>query len=338
MFNVLANWIVVDVFHLDGSSRLGGAVHFFIYDTTKILALLAVMIYVISFLRSFFPPEKVKIWLEGRKKGVASILAAILGVISPFCSCSTVPLFIGFVEAGIPLGITFTFLISSPIVNEISLVMLFSIFGWKIAVLYVLMGMILAIAAGSIIGKLKMEKYVESYIYEISADEEMIHFKENNSKSTFNKIKDFLREDVLKEDVLKARSRFALQNVSETVQKVWLYLLIGIGIGAFIHGYAPQDLLVKYAGEGNFFAVPVATVIGVPLYSNAVGSLPIIEALMNKGVAPGTALSFMMAITALSLPEMVLLKKVMKPKLIGVFAGIVTIGIMIIGYGFNAIL
>jgi uncharacterized protein len=333
MFNVLANWIVVDVFHLDVSSRLGGAVHFFIYDTTKILALLAVMIYVISFLRSFFPPEKVKIWLEGRKKGVASILAAILGVISPFCSCSTVPLFIGFVEAGIPLGITFTFLISSPIVNEISLVMLFSIFGWKIAVLYVLVGMILAIAAGSIIGKLKMEKYVESYIYEISADKEMLNFQEYNSKSTLNKIKDFLRDDDL-----KARSRSALQNVSETVQKVWPYLLIGIGIGAFIHGYAPQDLLVKYAGEGNFFAVPVATVIGVPLYSNAVGSLPIIEALMNKGVAPGTALSFMMAITALSLPEMVLLKKVMKPKLIGVFAGIVTIGIMIIGYGFNAIL
>jgi uncharacterized protein len=333
MFNVLANWIVVDVFHLDVSSRLGGAVHFFIYDTTKILALLAVMIYAISFLRSFFPPEKVKTWLEGRKKGVASILAAILGVISPFCSCSTVPLFIGFVEAGIPLGITFTFLISSPIVNEISLVMLFSIFGWKIAVLYVLVGMILAIAAGSIIGKLKMEKYVESYIYEISADKEMLNFQEYNSKSTLNKIKDFLRDDDL-----KARSRSALQNVSETVQKVWPYLLIGIGIGAFIHGYAPQDLLVKYAGEGNFFAVPVATVIGVPLYSNAVGSLPIIEALMNKGVAPGTALSFMMAITALSLPEMVLLKKVMKPKLIGVFAGIVTIGIMIIGYGFNAIL
>jgi uncharacterized membrane protein YraQ (UPF0718 family) len=193
--------------------------------------------------------------------------------------------------------------------------------------------MILAIVAGSIIGKLKMEKYVESYIYEISADKEMSNFQENNCKSAFNKIKDFLREDDL-----KARSRFALQNVSETVQKIWPYLLIGIGIGAFIHGYAPQDLLVKYAGEGNFFAVPVATVIGVPLYSNAVGSLPIIEALMNKGVAPGTALSFMMAITALSLPEMVLLKKVMKPKLIGVFAGIVTIGIMIIGYGFNAIL
>jgi uncharacterized protein len=333
MFNALANWIVVDVFQMDVSSRLGGALHFFIYDTTKIVALLAVMIFFISFLRSFFPPEKVKAWLEGRKKGVASILAAILGVISPFCSCSTVPLFIGFVEAGIPLGITFTFLISSPIVNEISLVMLFSIFGWRIALLYVLVGMILAIFAGAIIGKLKMEKYVESYIYEISADKEMVNIQEDKSKSTFNKINAFLREDDLKE-----RSKFAFQNVAETVRKVWPYLLIGIGIGAFIHGYAPQDLLVKYAGERSFFAVPVATVIGVPLYSNAVGSLPIIEALMNKGVAPGTALSFMMAITALSLPEMVLLKKVMKPKLIGVFAGIVTIGIMIIGYGFNAIL
>jgi uncharacterized protein len=333
MFNALANWIVMDVLHLDVSTRIGGALHFLIYDTTKILALLVVMIYFISFFRSFFPPEKVKIWLEGRKKGVASVLAAVLGVISPFCSCSTVPLFIGFVEAGIPLGITFTFLISSPIVNEISLVMLFSIFGWKISVLYVLVGMLLAIAAGIIIGKLKMEKYIETYIFEENSEMIEVKVLKNNNKGRLNKFIIFL-----KEDDLKARSRFALQNVKETVQKIWLYLLIGIGIGAFIHGYAPQDFIVKYAGEGNFFAVPIATLIGVPLYSNAVGSLPIIEALINKGVAPGTALSFMMAITALSLPEMVLLRKVMKPKLIGVFAAIVTIGIIMIGYGFNIIL
>lgn len=333
MFNALANWIVIDLLHLNVSSKLGGALHFFIYDTTKILALLAVMIFAISFLRSFFPPEKVKVWLEGRKKGVASILAAFLGVLSPFCSCSTVPLFIGFVEAGIPLGITFTFLISSPIVNEISLVMLFSIFGWKIAILYVLVGMILAMVAGAIIGRLKMEKYIEPYVLEMGAGAETLQHAVSEQHGFKAKLKAFFTEEDL-----RSRAQFALQNVKETVQKVWVYLLIGIGLGALIHGYAPQDLLVKYAGEGNIFAVPVATLIGVPLYSNAVGSLPIIEALMQKGVAPGTALSFMMAITALSLPEMILLRKVIQPRLIGVFIAVVSIGIILIGYGFNAIL
>lgn len=333
MFNELANWLVGDVFQMELSSRLGGSLHFFIYDTTKILFLLAVMIFTISFIRSFFPPEKVKDWLEGRRKGAASVMASVLGVLSPFCSCSTVPLFIGFVEAGIPLGITFTFLIASPIVNEISLVMLFSMFGWKIAVLYVLAGMILAILAGAVIGKLKMEKYVESYIYEIAAEQEHETVIQNEDQSIIVKIKALLTREQLRE-----RTAFARRNVVETIQKVWIYLLLGIGIGAFIHGYAPQDLLIKYAGEGNLFAVPIATLIGVPLYSNAVGSLPIIEALMNKGVAPGTALAFMMAITALSLPEIILLRKVIKPRLIGVFVGVVTTGIIIIGYGFNAIL
>ncbi|MBT2643452.1 permease [Bacillus sp. ISL-41] len=333
MFNELANWLVVDVMNMELSSRLGGALHFFIYDTTKILFLLAVMIFAISFIRSFFPPEKVKEWLEGRRKGAASVMAAFLGVLSPFCSCSTVPLFIGFVEAGIPLGITFTFLISSPIVNEISLVMLFSIFGWKVALIYVLAGMTLAIVAGAIIGKLKMEKHVESYVYEIAAGQERIHMPEGETKTFVEKIKAVFTWDELKE-----RTTFAARNVVETVQKIWLYLLIGIGIGAFIHGYAPQDLLVKYAGEGNFFAVPIATILGVPLYSNAVGSLPIVEALLNKGVGAGTALAFMMAITALSLPEMILLRKVIKPKLIAVFVGVVSTGIILIGYGFNAIL
>ena len=333
MFNQLATWLVVDVLNMELTSRLGGALHFFIYDTTKILFLLAVMIFAISFIRSFFPPEKVKEWLEGRRKGVASVMAAFLGVLSPFCSCSTVPLFIGFVEAGIPLGITFTFLISSPIVNEISLVMLFSIFGWKVALIYVLAGITLAIVAGSIIGKLKMEKHVESYVYEIAAGNEEVNMQGRDNRTLTEKIKAvFSREE------LKERTIFAARNVVETIQKMWLYLLIGIGIGAFIHEYAPQDLLVKYAGEGNFFAVPIATIIGVPLYSNAIGALPIVEALLNKGVGPGTALAFMMAITALSLPEIILLRKVIKPKLIAVFVGVVTSGIILIGYGFNAIL
>jgi len=333
MFNQLATWLVVDVLNMELTSRLGGALHFFIYDTTKILFLLAVMIFAISFIRSFFPPEKVKEWLEGRRKGVASVMAAFLGVLSPFCSCSTVPLFIGFVEAGIPLGITFTFLISSPIVNEISLVMLFSIFGWKVALIYVLAGITLAIVAGAIIGKLKMEKHVESYVYEIAAGNEEVNMQGRDNRTLTEKIKAvFSREE------LKERTIFAARNVVETIQKMWLYLLIGIGIGAFIHEYAPQDLLVKYAGEGNFFAVPIATIIGVPLYSNAIGALPIVEALLNKGVGAGTALAFMMAITALSLPEIILLRKVIKPKLIAVFVGVVTSGIILIGYGFNAIL
>lgn len=316
MFKWLADWLVEDIFGLSAASKLGGAVHFFIYDTTKILALLAGMIFIISYIRSYFPPEKVKIWLQGRRKGVASVLAALFGVVSPFCSCSTVPLFIGFVEAGIPLGITFTFLISSPIVNEISLVMLFSIFGWKIAIIYVAFGVILSIVAGVIIGRLRLEKYVEAYVYNIKMGEHA----------------------ATEELTVKDRLEIAKDNVVETIKKIWVYILIGIGIGAFIHGYAPEDLLVKYAGEGNPFAVPVAVLLGVPLYSNAVGSLPIIEALMQKGVAAGTALAFMMAITALSLPEMILLRKLMKPQLIGVFVGVVSIGIILIGYGFNIIL
>ncbi|AXM87706.1 permease [Anoxybacillus ayderensis] len=315
MFNMFADWLVEDVFGLSITSKFGGALHFFIYDTLKILFLLSVMVFAISFVRSYFPPEKVKRWISGKKKGIASVLAALLGVVSPFCSCSTVPLFIGFVEAGIPLGVTFTFLISSPIVNEVSLVMLFSIFGWKIAVLYVLFGVLLAIIAGWVIGKLKLEKYVEPYVFNIQ-----------------------LGESVVQEMTMRERFTYAKTNVIDTVKKIWVFLLIGIGIGAWIHGYVPEDLLVRYAGEKSILAVPVAVILGVPLYSNAVGSLPMIEALMGKGVAPGTALSFMMAMTALSFPEMVLLRKVMKPQLIGMFVLIVTIGIIAIGYIFNAIL
>ncbi|MBB6176917.1 hypothetical protein HNQ82_001747 [Anoxybacillus tengchongensis] len=315
MFKAFADWLVKDVFGLSITSKLGGALHFFIYDTLKIIALLSVMVFVISFVRSFFPPEKVKQWISGKKKGAASVLAALLGVVSPFCSCSTVPLFIGFVEAGIPLGVTFTFLISSPIVNEVSLVMLFSIFGWKIAVLYVLFGVLLAIVAGLIIGKLNLEKYIESYVFNIK-----------------------LGQSVVQQMTMRERLAYAKANVTDTVKKIWVFLLIGIGIGAWIHGYVPEDLLIRYAGKESIFAVPVAVILGVPLYSNAVGSLPMIEALMGKGMAPGTALSFMMAMTALSFPEMVLLRKVMKPQLIGIFVLIATVGIIAIGYIFNAIL
>ena len=315
VFESFANWLVRDVFGLSLASRLGSSFQFFIYDTLKILVLLMAMVFMISFIRSFFPPEKVKLWLQGKKKGVATVLAALLGVVSPFCSCSTVPLFIGFVEAGIPLGITFTFLISSPIVNEVSLVMLFSIFGIKVSLLYIIAGVILAMIAGTIIGRLNMEKYVEEYVYQMR-----------------------LGNTVIEKLTWKDRVKVASKDVGEIIKKIWLYLLIGIGIGAFIHGYAPEALLVKYAGRGNWLAVPIATILGVPLYSNAVGSIPIVEALMQKGVAPGTALAFMMSITALSFPEMILLRKVIKPKLIAVFVGTVTLGIIFIGYLFNFIL
>lgn len=315
MFEHFATWIVRDLLQLDITERFGAALHFFIYDTTKIIALLVGMIFVISYIRSFFPPEQVKNWIKGKNIFFAYGIAALLGILSPFCSCSTVPLFIGFIEAGIPLGVVFTFLITSPIVNEISLVMLFSIFGWKMSLLYIVAGVTLAISAGFIISRLKMEKHVESYVYEIK-----------------------MGETKVEEKTSKQRAQFALENVKDTVKKIWIYLVIGIGIGAFIHGYAPEELLVKYAGEENLLAVPIATILGVPLYSNAIGSLPIIDALIQKGVAVGTALSFMMAITALSLPEMILLRKVIKPKLIAVFVAILTVGIIFIGYLFNFLL
>lgn len=315
MFETFATWIVGDLLQLDITERLGAALHFFIYDTTKILALLAGMIFVISFLRSYFPPEQVKNWLKGKNIFYAYGLAALLGVLSPFCSCSTVPLFIGFVEAGIPLGVVFTFLITSPIVNEISLVMLFSIFGWKMSLLYIIAGVTLAIIAGVMISRLKMETQVEDYVYQIK-----------------------MGETKVEEKTWKQRGQFALENVKDTVKRIWIYLVIGIGIGAVIHGYAPEELLIKYAGKDNLLAVPIATILAVPLYSNAIGSLPVVDALIQKGVAVGTALAFMMAITALSLPEMILLRKVIKPKLIAVFVAILTVGIVIIGYLFNFLL
>lgn len=315
MFETFATWVVGDLLGIDMTQRFGAALHFFIYDTTKIIALLVGMIFIISYIRSFFPPEHVKNWIKGKNIVFAYGLAALLGILSPFCSCSTVPLFIGFIEAGIPLGVVFTFLVTSPIVNEISLVMLFSIFGWKMSLLYIIAGVTLAIIAGVMISRLKMERYVEEYVYNIK-----------------------LGETSLEEKTHKQRVQFALENVKDTVKKIWIYVVIGIGIGAFIHGYAPEELLVKYAGEDNLFAVPVATILAVPLYSNAIGSLPIVDALIGKGVAVGTALAFMMGITALSLPEMILLRKVIKPKLIAVFVAILTVGIIIIGYLFNFIL
>lgn len=283
----------------------------------KIFILLAVIIYIVSFIRSFFPPEKTKRFLgAGKARGfIGNILASLLGIVTPFCSCSAVPLFIGFVEAGIPLGITFSFLISSPMVNEVALIMLWGLFGWKIALLYIATGVTAAIVAGVLIGHLKMEKYVEDYVYKIK----MANIE--------------IAEPTLRERIVEA-----FQYVGEIFKKVWLYVVIGIGIGAAMHGWAPSGFLAKYAGPGNPFAVVIAVLIGVPLYSNAAGVIPIVKELTRLGMQLGTALSFMMAVTALSLPEMILLRKVLKPRLLAVFVSIMTLTIIAIGYLFNAVL
>lgn len=318
MFNWLYNLIeilVENVFGLSMESNIGSSVHFFFYDTIKILILLGMMIFIISYVRSYFPPERTKKIL-GRFKGVqANIMASLLGIVTPFCSCSSVPLFIGFVEAGIPLGVTFSFLITSPIVNEAAFTILLAAFGLKISIIYVITGVIVGVVGGVIIDKLHMEKYVEEYVYEIKMNEKPI-------------------EELTRDD----RVKFAVENVKDIFKRIWIFLIIGIGIGALIHGWAPEAILSKYAGPDNPFAVFVAVVCGIPLYSNALGTIPIAEALISKGVGIGTALSFMMAVTALSAPEMILLRKVIKPKLIKTFVIITGTSIIIVGYLFNIIL
>jgi len=310
----LIKLFVENVLHISMATNLGSSIHFFFYDTIKIIILLGIMIFLISYIRSYFPPERTKKILErfGGIKG--NIMASLLGIVTPFCSCSSVPIFIGFVEAGIPLGVTFSFLITSPIVNEAAFAVLLGTFGWKIAVAYVITGVIVGIFGGVFIGSLKLENQVERYVYEMkSAD---INIEKLSPKE---------------------RVSFALDNVKDIIKRVWIFLLIGIGIGALIHGWAPAPLLAKYAGSNNPLAVIIAVIFGIPLYSNALGTIPIAEALINKGVGIGTALAFMMATTALSLPEMILLKKVIKPKLIGIFVGITGIAIIFVGYLFNAI-
>ncbi|ABO35129.1 permease [Methanococcus maripaludis C5] len=310
-----ARYVVENILNLSMETAIASSVHFFIYDSLKIVILLSIMIFSISYIRSYFPPEKTKKILEKYSGVSGNIMASLLGIVTPFCSCSSVPLFIGFVEAGIPLGVTLSFLITSPIVNEAAFAVLLASFGWKIAMLYVISGVIIGVIGGIIIGKLKMEDQVEEYVYEI--------------RSRARKIKKLTQ---------KKRLKFAKDNTKDIVMRVWLYILIGIGIGAIIHGYAPEAILAKYAGPDNPLAVIFATIIAVPLYSNALGTIPIAEALIGKGVGIGTALAFMMATTALSFPEAVLLRKVIKPKLIAAFFGITSIAIVITGYLFNILL
>jgi uncharacterized membrane protein YraQ (UPF0718 family) len=311
-----AHYVVYSLIGME-PGRLAGALEFFIYDTLKIFLLLSVIIFVVSIIRSYFPPERTKRLLSHKREFMGNILAALLGIVTPFCSCSAVPLFIGFVEAGVPLGVTFSFLISSPMVNEVAVVLLWGMFGWKIALIYMGTGLFVAIFAGMIIGKLNLEKWVEEYVYTI---------------------KSMGVADDMARQAFKDRIAYARVNTTDILKKVWIYVIVAIGIGGFIHGYVPEDFLVRYAGPQNPFGVPVAVALGVPLYSNAAGVIPIVHALMEKGMSMGTVLAFMMAVTALSLPEMIILRKVLKIKLLAVFVGIMTATIIGVGYLFNVIL
>ena len=298
---------------LDTSGKIGGSIQFFIYDVIKIVFLLCVLIFIISYIQSFFPPERTKRIL-GRFHGIgANILAALLGTVTPFCSCSSIPLFIGFTSAGLPLGVTFSFLISSPMVDIGLLVLLMSIFGTKVAVVYVLLGLVIAVSGGTLIEKLHLENQVEEFI--------------RNAKQI----------DILQEELtVKDRMKYAWEQVVETFKKVFPYILIGVGIGAFIHNWIPEDIIVRFLGTGNPFGVIIATIAGVPMYADIFGCIPIAEALLTKGARLGVVLSFMMGVTTLSLPSMIMLKKAIKPKLLGLFIGICTVGIIIVGYAFNA--
>ena len=310
----LADWLTYDLIGLLPETHLGESINFFLYDVPKILMLLAGMIFLVTFIRSFFSPERTRAALGGRREGIGNVLAAGLGVLTPFCSCSAVPLFIGFVESGIPLGVTFSFLIATPVVNEIALAMLFGLFGWQIAGLYLVSGLTIAVVGGLLIGRLQPEKYVEEFVWQVKVGQ---------------------ASDVTYKPTWDDRIRDAGRSTKEIVGKVWLFVVIGIGIGAGIHGYVPEDFLVNVMGREAWWSVPAAVLLGVPLYANAAGIIPVVHALMEKGAALGTVLAFMMSVVALSLPEMLILKRVIKLRLIAIFIGIVAVAIIFTGYLFN---
>ena len=310
----LSHWLSYTALHLP-EGKLAESVAFFLYDVPKILLLLSGMIFLISVVRTFFSPERTRNLLGGKREGVGNVLAALLGIVTPFCSCSAVPLFIGFVESGIPLGVTFSFLVAAPTINEVAIVMLLGLFGWRIALIYIGTGLLVAIVAGIVIGRLKMEKYVQDYVWEMQVG--------NSEIPTMN---------------FHEKLDYAREYTFNLLKKIWPYVVVGVGLGAFIHGYVPADFLARWAGRDNPFAVPVAVALGVPLYSNAAGVIPIVHALMEKGMAIGTVLAFMMAVTGLSLPEAIILKNVLKNRLLATFFGTVAAAIVVVGYLFNAIL
>lgn len=305
---------ILSAFGLDLNSRIGGSIQFFLYDTIKIMVLLGVLILMISYIQSYFPPERTKKIL-GRFDGIgANCIAALLGTVTPFCSCSSIPLFIGFTSAGLPLGVTFSFLISSPMVDLGSLVLLMSIFGWKVAVVYVVLGLVIAVAGGTMIEKLRLDNQVEEFIksgHSLDVGQEELHFRD--------------------------RMKYAWEQVLSTAKKVFPYVLVGVGIGAAIHNWIPEDVIVKILGNGNPFGVILATLAGIPMYADIFGTIPIAEALLAKGAQLGVVLAFMMGVTTLSLPSMIMLKKAVKPKLLGIFIAICNVGIILVGYFFNAV-
>lgn len=312
----LSHWLV-GALPVERGSHLYDALQFFLYDTPKVLLLLTGVVMVMGMINSYFTPERTRALLSGRHEGIGNIMAALLGIVTPFCSCSAVPLFIGFVQAGVPLGVTFSFLISAPMVNEIALALLFALFGWKIAALYLGLGLTIAIVSGYIIGRLRMEAHLEDWV------RNMAHVQATVGAD---------------ELTLPDRIAAGFASVREIVGKVWPYVLAGIAIGAGIHGYVPQDFMAGLMGKGApWWSVPVSVLIGVPMYTNAAGIIPIVEALLAKGASLGTVLAFMMSVIALSFPEMVILRNVLKPRLIATFVGVVSVGIMLVGYVFNAV-
>ena len=309
--------LVYEIWGMNSDSAVGSALHFFIYDTIKIFILLITIIFIVSLLRTYFNTEKVRVYLQGKSEFTGNILAALFGIITPFCSCSAIPLFLGFMQARIPVGITFSFLISAPLNNEIAIAMLFGLFGWKVTAIYIGFGLLVAILGGYFIGKIpNIEKYILIPVTPIEGE----------------------LQDVQIKSFLKQRAKDAWEYTIDIFKKIYLYVIIGVGIGAFIHGYVPTEFITKYAGGDVWYAVPMAVLMGIPMYSNAAGVMPLIEVLTSKGILLGTALSFMMSVTALSLPEAMILKRILHVKLIGIFFGIVGFGILLVGYVFNVIL
>ncbi len=317
MFELLADYLVFDLAGLDSSSKLGESVQFFVMDIAKIFFMLILIIYLIGLFRSFISPEKVRTYVQGKSKFSARISAIFLGAFTPFCSCSSVPIFIGFVEAGIPLGVTFSFLIASPMINEIAVVMLLGIVGWKITVLYVVSGLLVAFFGGIIMEKFKPEKWVEEYVWKIKIGE---------------------TQNIKKDNCFEVRNRYAIGQTKEIVRRIWKWIILGIGLGAYFHGYFPQEWAQSLGDANNFLAVPMAVLIGIPLYSSTVGVIPLAEAMLIKGVAIGTTLAFMMSIAAISVPELLILRKVIKWQALLLFTAIVTVSIILIGIVFNVIL
>lgn len=311
-----AAWFTYSLLPLTRGSHLASAVEFFVYESPKVLLLLTLIVFAVGIVRSFFTPERTRRILSGRRESAGNVLGALLGIVTPFCSCSAVPLFIGFVTTGVPLGVTFSFLISAPMVNEVALVLLFGLFGWKVAGLYLVTGLVIAIVAGWIIGRLRMEKHVEDWVYATKTGEAGA---EENWDWT-------------------ARIHAGWDAVKDIVWRVWLYVLLGIAVGAGIHGYVPENFMASIMGRDAWWSVPLAVLLGVPMYSNAAGIIPIVQALLGKGAALGTVLAFMMSVIALSLPEAIILRKVLKPRLIATFFGVVAVGIMLVGFLFNWIM